>query len=327
MKIKFVSLLLVVQCILLVSCASSGSSSDTASYYAKSASDYIGAYTEGYNPEYGVETTAESEMKSSDSAANDLSERKIITTASLSYQTQSFDEFVNSITQCITSYNGYIESSEMYGNGMYSSYSSRSAYITARVPADSYSEFMTSACSLGILTYRSESRDDITMNYVDTESHIKALESERDALITLMEKAESLTDVIDLQARLSDVNYELDSYNSQLRKYDNLVSYCTVNINISEVIREVIPEESMTFGERIANGLEESFINIGEDSKEFAVWFVTSLPYIVIWAVIAVIVIIVIRCAVKRRRSKKLSKKKVNELVRKAKENNAENNN
>jgi hypothetical protein len=323
MKNKLLSIILFMQCILLVSCASSSytASSDTSLNYR--VDDNYGVYAEE-EIEYAAETVAASDMSYSDSenAGNDLSERKIITTASLSYQTQVYDEFVSSLTQCITEYNGYIESTEMYGNGLYSTYSSRSAYITARVPADSYDAFMTSACSLGTLTYRTESRDDITMTYVDVESHIAALESERDALMSLMEKAESLSDVIDLQTRLTEVNYELDSYNSQLRKYDNLISYCTVNINVSEVVREVIPEEAMTFGERISNGLEESFIDIADGAKEFAVWFITSLPYIAIWAVVIIIIIVIIRCTVKRKRSGKLSKKKVDELVRKAKENN-----
>ena len=247
----------------------------------------------------------------SDSSKNDLSSRKIIKTANITFETTAYDQFLESLNQVISSYGGYVESSETYGGGIYSSrYSSRSASVTVRVPADRYDAFVTSAGELGAVTYRTENQQDVTMSYVDTESRIRALETEYEALLEILAKAESLDDVILLQSRISEINYQKDSYQSQLRKYDALISYCTVYIHVNEVRRESTPDErSLTFGERIAVGLKENLADIGEGFSDFAVWFVTSLPYILIWAVIIVAVIFIIRALVRswrRKRDKKL---------------------
>ncbi len=238
---------------------------------------------------------------------NDVAQRKIIRNANLGYETKEYDDFIAKLTQCIAVHNGYVESSESSGNGLYSS-RSRSAYLVARIPADEYDNFMTDAGTLGTQTYKSENANDVTMNYVDTESHIRALQSEYDALLEILDKAESLDDVLALQSRISEVNYQMDSYKSQIRKYDDLIAYCTVRISVSEVIRETKVEKAMTFGERISSGLSDTFYDIGVGASDFAVWFVTNLPYLIIWAIIIVAVVLIIRAIVKKSKKKKNEK-------------------
>lgn len=287
-----------------------------------SGEENFGAYYDS-NFNYSSDEAGKS-LSQKEAPENDLSSRKIIKNASLSFQTQMYDEFLNTLSGCISSYGGYIESSEAYGNAMYSSRSSRSSYITARIPVENYDAFMSEACDMGTLTYRSESSNDVTMTYVDTESHIKALESEYETLLTLLDKAQSLDDVIQLQSRLSEVNYQLDSYKSQLRKYDDLISYCTVKIDINEVYREVQPESTMTFGERIINGLEETFIDIGEDASEFALLFVTSLPYIIIWAAVIIAAVFIVKAIIKKAR-RRHDERKINNIINQINENNENN--
>lgn len=251
------------------------------------------------------------DLKTAGNTQNDLSARKIIKNASLSFETKTYDAFMSGLEQCIANLGGYIESSEAYGGGIYSSRNSRNSYMKVRIPESQYSRFMTEVCEIGTLTHKSESSDDVTMGYVDTESHIKALETEYNALIEILDKATSLDDVIQLQSRITEVTYQLDSYKSQLRKYDDLIAYCTVNIDVSEVWRETQNEEVMSFGERIANGLEETFYEIGEDFTDFSVWLITSLPYILIW-----VIIIVVFAILARRMIVKIKKKKEQKLIK-----------
>ena len=296
----------------LASCSSS--SPEFNSYtgsYAKSDAAYDYAYPE--EAEMAWED-ADVGMSGYDSApspdpSNDLSERKIIRTATVNFETTGYEAFLESLNTCVADAGGYIESSETYGGGIYSSYSSRSASITVRVPASRYDAFMSSVTEIGAMTYRSESKDDVTMSYIDVESHIRALETEYSTLLEILDKAESLEDVILLQNRISEVNYELDSYKSQLRKYDDLISYCTIHIGVNEVRRETLPDErTLTFGERIVTGLRENFLDIGEGAADFAVWFVTSIPYLLIWAVVIAVIVLVIRAIMKKYRRKKEQK-------------------
>ena len=68
----------------------------------------------------------------------------------------------------------------------------------------------------------------MTLQYVDLESHKKALTTEQDRLIELMEQAETVEDIITIEGRLSEVRYQLESMESQLRTYDNKIDYSTV---------------------------------------------------------------------------------------------------
>ncbi len=257
-----------------------------------------------------MEAAPEMEMLSDDGstgsimADNDLSERKIIKNASLSFNTESYNDFSNALFASITSHGGYVESSQQYGSESDNQYgrSSRSMNVTARIPADRYDAFMSDAggaFGFGVQTYRSESQDDVTMSYIDMESHLKALSTEYDVLLELLSKAQSIEDTITIQARISELNYQMDSYKSQLRKYDDLISYCTVNIDVNEVYREVSSRSAVGVGERISAGLGETFDDIKEGLENFAVWFVVSLPYIIIWAVVIAVVVIIARAAYK----------------------------
>ena len=303
-------------CIALTLSLASCSSSD-GSYYneAKESASYAyddmdyggwGAAEEAYMDAPAAYESSAGEAK----AVNDLASRKIIRNADIRFETTAYDEFLPSLNACVAEFGGYTESSETYGGSIYSSYrSNRSASVTVRIPADRYDGFMETVCGLGAVTHRSESAEDVTMSYTDMESHIRALETEYQTLLDILAKAETLDDVILLQSRISDLNYQMDSYKSQLRKYDDLISYCTVRISVEEVRRETVPDgRAMTFGERIASGLKENLLDIGDGFSDFAVWFVTSLPYLLIWAVVIIAVILIIRAIVRRHRRKKEQK-------------------
>jgi hypothetical protein len=84
---------------------------------------------------------------------------------------------------------------------------------------------------------------------------------------------------------LSDVRYELQNYQTQLRTYDNLVEYSTVTLNISEVDRITpVTEEKRSVWDRIRIGFGDTMYDIGEGLQNFLVWFIVNLPYLIVWA-------------------------------------------
>ena len=153
---------------------------------------------------------------------------------------------------------------------------------------------MTVVSELGNVTSKNESVEDITLKYVDTESHKKALETEQERLLTLMEQAESMDDIIKIETRLSEIRYELQSYESTLRTYDNQVSYSTVSISINEVDRETAPEKQ-GFAEELKNRLSDNLYHISHGLRNFAIWFIAAIPYFLILGVIGFAVIKLVR--------------------------------
>ena len=136
---------------------------------------------------------------------------------------------------------------------------------------------------------------------------LAALEAEHKALIEMLEKATEMYDVIALHDRLSDLTYEIEGYKAQLRKYDDLISYCTVNIYVEEVRKAVVNEEKLSIGERMSLGLSDTMEDIKTGLEEFSVDFVTNLPYIIILVVIHLImglIALIIVKSIKRKRRK-----------------------
>ena len=64
----------------------------------------------------------------------------------------------------------------------------------------------------------------------------------------------------------------------------------------------------MNFGEKVKNGLSETFEDIAEGFTDFSVWFIVSLPYIVIWAVVIVLIVIIIKVIIKSTKKRKQRK-------------------
>lgn len=229
--------------------------------------------------------------------------QKLIKTVNMSLETKEFDALLENIRQKVEDIGGYIEYSDISGSSYYSVNvnSNRNAWLTLRIPADKLDGFVTVVSELGNVTNKNESVEDITLRYVDVESHKKALETEQSRLLELLEKAESMEDIIAIESRLSEVRYELQSYESTLRTYDNQVSYSTVALNIYEVERITeVPEEESFFDE-VRYRLSDNLYSIGRDLRSFAIWLLSSLPYLLFWAAAIVVVYLIIRRIVRKK--------------------------
>ncbi|MBP8703045.1 MAG: DUF4349 domain-containing protein, partial [Acetatifactor sp.] len=209
-----------------------------------------------------------------------------------------------------TELGGYIESLDAYNGSTYYSYrSTRNANLTIRIPKDRLEEFQNTVSELGNVTSRSENVQDVTLTYVDLQSHRDALQTEQERLLQLLEQAESIEDIITIEQRLSDVRYQLESMESQLRSYDNQVDYSTVYLYIDEV-EVYTPVEEETTWERISAGFMDSLKSIGEGIKEAAIWFVIHIPYLVIWAIVIVIIVLILKKIKKRTKRIRAEEKK-----------------
>lgn len=234
---------------------------------------------------------------------NVLDERKLIKTYYLDIQTLEFDSFINTLEKNIKAYNGYVESSSVSGNSI-NYKANRYANYTIRIPSDKVDAFLEKVNGEATITNKTENIKDITLDYVDTESRIASLQTEYDRLLELLAEAENIDTIIALESRLSEVRYQLESFKSQLRTYDNQVSYSTVDMGIAEVER-VSSKEEKTVLDRIGVGLGNTFYNIAEDAKDLLVWFISNIPYFVVVLLVAVIIVLVVKLIIKKIKKRK----------------------
>lgn len=233
-------------------------------------------------------------------------ERKLIRNVSMNLETREFDALTKSISDAVTFFGGYIEQADVSGNSLYWSgeRSSRYSNITARIPENKLDAFLTEVSGQGNVTYKNESVQDVTLQYTDITSRKKTLQMEQDRLWELLEKAESIDAVIALEARLSEVRYQLESIESQLRTLDNQIVYSTVYLSIQEV-QVLTSTDPDTIPVRIQKGLSRSFNTLKISSVDFLVWFISSLPILAVFAVLVFIAIIILKKPLKRCKTRK----------------------
>ena len=237
-------------------------------------------------------------------AGNSLAdtEQKLIKTVRMDVETEDLENLLPQISGKISSLGGYVENQELYNGSAYSSYRHRSASLTVRIPAENLDGFVEDVKGVSNVVTYNESTENVTLQYVSTESRMKALEVEQERLLELLGKAENMADLLEIEARLTDVRYELETVTSQLRVLSNQVDYATIHLYISQV--KVYTEvEEQTVWQRIGSGFKENLRSIGEDMTDFFVWLVTYSPQLIVWAVIIAAAVVILK--------KKWAKKKV----------------
>lgn len=298
--------------LLLGGCGSKGDrSSATAAdmeMAEEAAYDADGAYLS--DDIYSVDSAEVTDDVAEDGAATPQVEdtsRKLIKNVNLSVETETFEELLATITEKTESFSGYIEESYTYNGSNYYGRGTRNASMTVRIPAQQLDAFLSSVSEVSNVISRNDSVSDVTLQYVDMESHKKALTAEQDRLLELLEQAESVEDIITIESRLSDVRYQIESMESQLRTLQNQVSYSTVYLDIQEV-EKLTPVEEQTRGEMIREGFVDSLYGVGNGLLDFGTAVIIDLPYLVVWAAVILLVILIIRLLRKHRKNKEQKK-------------------
>jgi hypothetical protein len=120
---------------------------------------------------------------------------------------------------------------------------------------------------------------------VDTESRLNALKTEEARLLELLAQAETMSDLLEIEGRLTEVRYQLESAASQLRTYDNQIDYATIYLYIEEV-QEYTPVEEPGFFERIKTTFGHALEGLGDSAVNVAVFFIGNSPYLLVFGIL-----------------------------------------
>ncbi len=300
--------------LMLLSVVGCGSSSKFES--AMGTADYAVAENAAAEP---MEEAAEVEMNSmageemgmitSDNGIESVSEsnRKLIKTVYLNMQTKEFDSVLEGLTAKVGELGGYIENSSINGSSYYYE-TTRYASFTLRIPSTNLDEFVNVVGELGNVTQKDESVEDVTLEYVDTESRKKALEVEQERLLELLAQAENMEDLLAIESKLSEVRYQLENYGSQLRLLDNQINYSTVHLDVHEVER-ITETKERTFFEEISDRFNDSLYDVGRGLRSFTIGFIGSLPVLAVWAVILAVFVVILRKLLSGKKREKTERK------------------
>ena len=198
------------------------------------------------NAPYGEDETESSEYRSTGSAVfpsydesvyipQEDQEKKIKRTATLLLEAET-EAYMNAkiqIEYVLEQYQGYYttknEKKNTYGDKEYKIYT-----ILLHVPQDSFDVAVEDLLKIAEVKSVSLAADDKTKQYYDTAAYLANYKEERERLMVLYERAETIDELIKIEERLTELQSYIDSYQSQLNILEAETTYATISITLSE---------------------------------------------------------------------------------------------
>jgi len=154
----------------------------------------------------------------------------IVQTSSIDLEVQDVTGALDSITSIATAHGGYIGSMSVNtrsGDRLY-------GLATMRVPASSFDPVIGEIKKLGAVKSQSLQADDVTEEYIDLQARRDALAGQLVQYQRIMEKAENVSEILEVQQAIERVQIELDRIDGRLKYLDNRVDYATITVSVHE---------------------------------------------------------------------------------------------
>ncbi|MFK7948521.1 MAG: DUF4349 domain-containing protein [Saprospiraceae bacterium] len=206
-------------------------------------------------------------------------ERKLIKNGRIGFQTDDLGKTHQQILLLTKKYKAYIASDETI------KYHNQTTHnITVRIPANEFDNFL-SEIGEGVkeFDYKEINTEDVTAEYLDVEARIKTKKELENRYLEILQKASTVTDMLEVERQLGAVRSEIESMEGRLKYLKNQVSFSTLNISFYKEV----PYEGDSFVDRLGEGLGEGWQGL--------LMFIVDLTYIWPFLIIFGIVILLLR--------------------------------
>ena len=219
----------------------------------------------------------------------EISEKKI-RTVNLSLECKSMEGAEKELKDKVKAQGGYIESEDYSAISQWND--TKRMNFTIRLPKENVDSFLDFLNGEGRILSKSENLQDVRLQYRDAKNHIKALETEQERILALMEKAETVDQLIALENRLTDIRYQLDSYNSEILDYDNKVDFSTIYLELQESIDGKINQSgNYSFFDRVRDGFFRNLFEIRLFFEDTALFVLVFIPQILLVLLIILLIV------------------------------------
>ena len=249
--------------------------------------DVSGTQNEGYTDSaeaVQLQSTGDYNAGEVITISEELSGKKI-RNGSLDIEIENFDDTLKVVQSMVESNGGYIED---YNSYIYFEDTERGLHLKAggfraRVDKNQYNEVLEYLRTVGKVSYENEYVYDITSQYVDIEARLKAKKTEEERLLNLMNDADTVQDIIVIEARVAEVRGIIENYEMQIKGWDRDVEYSTIYVSLTEKNPTGITSIDAGFSGRIQAGFVKS-INFAISGFQSVVVFLAlvSVPALVV---------------------------------------------
>jgi len=158
-------------------------------------------------------------------------DRMIVRTAQMAMVVDDVPAVLEQITGLTEDAGGYVVSSQRWEEDE----ERLAGTITIRVPAGDFGNIMAALRNLAIeVTHEETSSKDVTEEYVDLSAKLKNLEASEEQLLRLMEKAEKVEDILEIQKELSKTRGEIEQAKGRMQYLERTSDTSLISIQLNE---------------------------------------------------------------------------------------------
>ncbi|HVS70738.1 MAG TPA: DUF4349 domain-containing protein [Phycisphaerae bacterium] len=176
-------------------------------------------------------TTPATQPASPSAAAPDIIERKVIRNGTVEYEVRSFDDAYQTISSLTTELGGFVSStsSDRLANGKIR------GTVVVRVPPEKLDKLLLQLRGIGELKNQQIAANDVTKEYVDTQSELRGLQAMEERMLDLIKNGKGeVKDLVEAEKQLGDYRVRIEKLEGELRYYNNLVAMATLTITAYE---------------------------------------------------------------------------------------------
>jgi hypothetical protein len=218
-------------------------------------------------------------------------DRYLIRNATLVIEVKDARDSYNKLFLAVKDSKGYLsnlqETVDALGN--------RTITMQVRVPAKLFDSSMQSLSSLGKVMEKHVTAEDVTEEYVDTESTLRNLNRTEARLLEHLSRTGRLSDTLLVEKELTRVRQEIEQREGRLRFLSHRVQFSTLDVTLREEAKAqaVVPPASYSTGKE-ASEASRSLVEFLRSVWTMAIWIGV---WAVVWAPLALVAAWVLRRA------------------------------
>ncbi len=224
-------------------------------------------------------------------------DRKVIknTYIELEIEVGEFESTMFGLTNLAEQNGGFVSNSQSYSD---SEGNMTSGSVTIRISSNKYNSVLNRVKEMGTVESTSSSGQDVTQEYTDLESRLRNYEAQKDVLLDLMKQSKKVSDSLEVQRELSNVQEQIEIIKGRMQYLDDLVSFSTIDVYFHE------PEPITTTGWGFVEALKRGLRGAVKVFNWLIAAIIISAPLWVLAGIILIIVWRVIRVRRRRRAGK-----------------------
>jgi len=234
--------------------------------------------------EYGAEAMGETGAGLGTSIPTD----RLIYRAHTEVQTTEFDQAVDQVHMLLAKHQGFVEQVNMTGRDYHARHHDlfawRTAQFTLRIPTTGYDAMLRELDDLGATIYLLMEVENVSAQYADITSRLNALRVQEERIMALLEVADNMVDILELERRLSDLILDIERLTSSRLYLDQQIAFSTIYLRLIEV-NELTPlPVDPSFGQQIGNMFVLQLRGMVQFFRDAVLTVIMLLPWLVLLA-------------------------------------------